>query len=116
MIDNTGNHTNSPTERANFFTLVFDKQPLVFKMVYLQDQLVNLRTYCAYCFSESMNVHDVKDECNRHSQTRVESVEVNCKEFKRINLNCITECKLVHTFIHLQLVTRFSLSADSLSV
>jgi len=47
-------------------------------MVYLQDQLVNLRTYCAYCFLESINVLDVKDECNRQNQTRVEFVGVNC--------------------------------------
>jgi len=59
-------------------TLVFGKQPLVFKIVYLQDQLVNLTTYCAYCFSESMNVFDIKDECNRQNQTRVESIGVIC--------------------------------------
>jgi hypothetical protein len=62
------------------FTLVFGKRTLVSKMVNLRDQPVNLGAYCVYVFQkvESMNVLDVKYECNRRNQTRVKSVEVNC--------------------------------------
>jgi len=34
------------------FTLVFGKQMLVSKMVYLRDQPVTLRAYCAYVFQK----------------------------------------------------------------
>jgi len=70
---------NSPTRCANLFTLGFGKQPLFSKMVYVQDQPVNLMTYCAYCFPESMNVLDIKDECKEFKRINCfESVEVNC--------------------------------------
>jgi hypothetical protein len=63
-------NTNSPTGRANLFTLVFGKQTLVSQNGLLARSTSKSQGMLCLCFAESMNVLDVKYECNRQNQTR----------------------------------------------